>query len=59
VNLASPLGGSGNEWLVVAPDGLFDGSPASFGHILWRFSGDTFDVAPVEVFFNEFYYPGC
>lgn len=58
VNLAGPLGASGNEWLVVAPDGLFDGSPASFRHILWRFSGDTFDVAPVELFFNEFYYPG-
>jgi hypothetical protein len=58
VNLAGALGGNGNEWLVVTPDGLFDGSPASFGHILWRFSGDTFDVAPVELFFNEFYYPG-
>jgi hypothetical protein len=58
VNLADTIGGSGNEWLVVAPDGLFDGSPASFRHILWRFSGDTFDVAPVELFFNEFYYPG-
>ncbi len=26
--------------------------------ILWRFAANTFDVAPVEAFFNEFYYPG-
>jgi len=58
VNLVGVLGGESKEWLVVAPDGLFDGSPGAWGHILWRFSGQTFDVAPVELFFNEFYYPG-
>ncbi len=47
----------GNDWLVVTPDGLFDGSPAAWNQILWRFSGDTFNVKPVELFFNEFYYP--
>lgn len=46
----------GADWLVVTPDGLFDGSPAAWDRILWRF-GTTFDVAPVEAFFNEFYYP--
>ena len=58
VNLAGVLGGASKEWLVVAPDGLFDGSPGAWGHILWRFSGQTFDIAPVEIFFNEFYSPG-
>jgi hypothetical protein len=48
----------GGDWLVVAPDGLFDGSPAAWQKILWRFNGDTFDVAPVETFFREFYHPG-
>jgi hypothetical protein len=24
---------------------------------MWRFSDDTFDVGPVEIFFNELYYP--
>ncbi|HMG35214.1 MAG TPA: caspase family protein [Blastocatellia bacterium] len=48
----------GGEWLVVTPDGLFDGSPSAWKAILWRFAGSTFDVAPVELFFNEFYYPG-
>ncbi len=47
-----------SEWLVISQDGLFDGSPAAWKSILWRFAGNTFDVAPVEAFFNEFYYPG-
>ena len=46
------------EWLVVAPDGLFDGSPAAWNQIMWRFEGSTLNVRPVEVFFNEYYYPG-
>ena len=45
------------DWMVVAPDGLFDGSPAAWQQIIWRF-GDTLDIAPVELFFADFYYPG-
>jgi WD40 repeat protein len=48
----------GADWLVITPDGLFDGTPAAWGQILWRFSQNIFDVAPVEIFFNEFFYPG-
>ena len=48
----------GDEWLVVTPDGLFDGSPASWSRILWRFDQSSFKVAPVEAFFSEYYYPG-
>lgn len=48
----------GGDWLVISPDGLFDGSPQTWKSILWRFAANTFDVAPVEAFFNEFYYPG-
>jgi WD40 repeat protein/uncharacterized caspase-like protein len=47
----------GRDWLVVTPDGLFDGSPAAWNQILWRFGGKILDVSPVESFFNEFYYP--
>jgi WD40 repeat protein len=47
-----------DDWLVVTPDGLFDGSPAAWSQILWRFGGNTFNHLPVEVFFSEFYYPG-
>ena len=46
------------DWLVVAPDGLFDGSPAAWNQILWRFERNTYNARPVEVFFNEYYYPG-
>lgn len=46
------------EWLVATPDGLFDGSPSAWRRMLWRFGQRTFDTAPVEIFFNEFYYPG-
>jgi WD40 repeat protein/uncharacterized caspase-like protein len=48
----------GGEWLVITPEGLFDGSPEGWKSILWRFAANTFDIAPVEAFFNEFYYPG-
>jgi WD40 repeat protein len=48
----------GGEWMVVTPQGLFDGTPPSWNQILWRYNGDTFNVAPIEWFFNEFYYPG-
>ena len=47
-----------NDWLVATPAGLFDGSHAAWKFLLWRFAQSTFKVAPVESFFNEFYYPG-
>lgn len=48
----------GGEWMVVTPEGLFDGTPQAWNQILWRYNQDTFNVAPVEWFFNEYYYPG-
>ncbi len=48
----------GGEWMVVTPQGLFDGTPVSWNQILWRYNQDTFNVAPIEWFFNEFYHPG-
>jgi WD40 repeat protein/uncharacterized caspase-like protein len=56
--LASLFSLDQQDWLVLTPDGLFDGSPAAWSQILWRFSANLFDVAPVELFFNEYYYPG-
>jgi WD40 repeat protein len=58
VNLSGAFNSRGSDWLVVTPDGLFDGSPAAWKQILWRFGGNTFDVMPAETYFNEFYYPG-
>ena len=48
----------GAEWMVVTPQGLFDGTPVSWNQILWRYNQETFNVAPIEWFFNEFYHPG-
>src|SRR4029079_19535628 len=48
----------GGEWMVVTPQGLFDGTPLTWNQILWRYNQETFNVAPIEWFFNEFYYPG-
>ena len=58
INLSGSLSSQNNEWLVVTPDGLFDGSPTGWNQILWQFHGNTFDVTPGETFFNEFYFPG-
>ena len=47
-----------NNWLVVTPDGLFDGSPAAWSRAIWLFNGNMHDHQPVESFFNEFFHPG-
>ena len=58
VELARLVQVDNNDWLAVTPDGLFDGSPAAWNQLLWRFNQNTFDFAPVEAFYNEFFYPG-
>jgi WD40 repeat protein len=50
--------GEQTDWLIVASNGLFDGSPGAWNQILWRFDQNTLNVRPIEVFFNEFFYPG-
>jgi WD40 repeat protein/uncharacterized caspase-like protein len=58
ISVSAAADASSGDWLVVTPDGKFDGSPIGWNQILWRFGGNTFNVAPLETFFNEFYYPG-
>jgi GTP cyclohydrolase II len=53
--LSSPTSGG---WLVVSPNGLFDGSPGAWSDIIWRFGKGLEDVLPVEAFFADFFYPG-
>lgn len=48
---------TGSDWLAVTPDSYFDGSPPAWNLVLWRYDEDTFNVAPVEWFFTEFFYP--
>jgi WD40 repeat protein len=56
--LASLIAMNESDWLVTTPEGFFDGSPAGWKHLTWRFNNNTFNYAPVEAFFKEFYYPG-
>lgn len=48
---------SGRDWLVVTPEGLFDGTPEARRMVSYRV-GDSLNVQPVEAFFQDFYYPG-
>ena len=56
--LLSLIAIDGRDWILVAPDGLFDGSPGAWNKIGWRFGNNTFNFSPVESFFGDFYYPG-
>jgi ureidoglycolate hydrolase len=56
--LATLITFDSNDWLVVTPEGLFDGTPNAWKQLNWRFDNNTFRHAPVEAFFKEFYYPG-
>lgn len=56
--LASLIAIDEQDWLVIAPDGSFDGTNAAWNRILWRFSPKLTDVLPAEAFFAEYYYPG-
>src|SRR6266404_1677410 len=55
--LASLITLDERDWIVVTPEGLFDGSPDAWKKIIWRFSNSTFNYAPVEAFFSDFFYP--
>ena len=43
-------------WLVVTPDGLFDGSADAMAFVGWRSGGGQ--VVPLDAFFGDFYHPG-
>jgi WD40 repeat protein len=45
------------DWLIVTPDGLFDGNAEAIDQVSWRM-GNTNDIEPLDIFFSDFYYPG-
>lgn len=47
----------GVDWLVVTPDGLFDGTADAMQRVSWRLK-ETNEILPLDGFFNDFYYPG-
>lgn len=54
--LATAVGlDSGRDFVVVTPEGFFDGTPTGTALLEWRLGGRTFAV---EQFFQEFYHPG-
>jgi len=44
-------------WLVVTPDGLFDGDADAIQQVSWRL-GDSAEVVSLNALFNDFYHPG-
>jgi WD40 repeat protein len=58
--LATLIALDDQDWAVITPDGLFDGSPPAWDRIAWRYERKPFEVivTPVEAYFTEFYYPG-
>ena len=44
-----------DDWVAVAPDGRFEGSPESFARLSWVQGGRS---VPLEAFFDQFHSPG-
>lgn len=51
-----PIDG-GNEWVVVTPEGLFDGSEIGLQRMMFRI-GNGLNVVPITRFFQDFYRAG-
>ncbi|MCA9067980.1 MAG: caspase family protein, partial [Planctomycetaceae bacterium] len=47
----------GREWLVITPEGLFEGSPEARNIVRYQI-GTSDEIVPVDRFFNDFYHPG-
>jgi WD40 repeat protein len=54
---ASLMSVSSYGWLVVTPEGLFDGTADAMQWVGWKNPSDV-AVYPLDMFFNDFYYPG-
>lgn len=54
---ASLIAVGDDDWLVVTPDGLFDGTADAMGQVGWRV-GSSLEVVPLDTFFNDFFHPG-
>lgn len=48
---------AGKDWLVVTPEGLFDGSPDATRFISYRIAG-TLEMVPLERFQQKYWQPG-
>lgn len=48
---------NGRDWIVVTPEGLFDGSAGGRDKVFFR-AGEQNDLVPLDRFFQDFYRPG-
>jgi WD40 repeat protein len=48
---------SARDWLVVSPEGLFDGSADAMRQVGWRL-GESNEVVSLEAFYNDYFHPG-
>lgn len=55
--LASLIAIDKSDWLVVTPDGLFDGTADAMRQVSWRV-GTSLEIVPLDTFFNDFFHPG-
>lgn len=55
--LASLIAIDNYDWMVITPEGFFDGTPNTWKNLIWRFNNNTFDFTPGEVFFSDFFFP--
>lgn len=47
-----------DDWVILDSGKFFYGSQIGQARLLWRFTENLFDVAPVDAFYYEYYYPG-
>jgi WD40 repeat protein len=46
-----------DDWLIVTPEGLFDGTADSMRQVAWRLEDST-DTVPLDAFYESYFYPG-
>jgi WD40 repeat protein len=54
--VATLLSFGNKDWLVVTPEGLFDGTADAMPSVAWR-DGGVEKVVPLDTFYNDFFYP--
>jgi WD40 repeat protein len=55
--IATIIFGKNEDWLVITPEGYFDGTPNAWKQLIWRYNNNTFDYSSVETHFKDFFYP--
>lgn len=46
-----------SDWLVMTPEGFFDGTPSAWKQLFWRFNNNNLQDSSVEIYFADFFSP--